>query len=147
MLAPTRAQRLARRVSAIGPAHGDGELAAIAWACEMTALESAADELTDRSLEWADFDRMLEDVPSALAHTAEFFGFETSKARDIAEGPLMRRYSKAVEYDYTPDRRRDLIAEAATELRGELEAGLAMLHRAAEKSPLLARAVTRASEA
>ena len=147
MLAPTRAQRLARRVSAIGPPHGDGELAAIAWACEMTALEAAEDELADRSVDWADFDRMLEDMPKALSGVAELFGFETSKVREIADGPLMRRYSKAVEYDYTPDLRRDLIEEAASELRDELEAGLAMLHRAAEKSPLLARAMTRASEA
>src|SRR4029079_7987919 len=47
MLAVTRARRLASRMSAIGPAHGDAELAGIAWACEMSALEAAADHMTD----------------------------------------------------------------------------------------------------
>ena len=147
MLAPTRAQRLARRVSAIGPAHGDGEMAAVAWACEMTALEAASDAMADRLVEWTDFDLMLEDMPRALAGVANSFGFDFVRAPEIANGPLMRRYSKAMEYDYTPDLRRDLIAEAATHLRADVEAGLAMLHRAAEKSPLLARAVARTSEA
>ncbi len=41
-LAASRAQRLARRVSALWAAHSDAELAAVAWACEMTALEAAA---------------------------------------------------------------------------------------------------------
>jgi hypothetical protein len=58
-LAPARAQRLSRRVSAIGAAHNDAELAAIAWACEMTALEAAADAMPDRHVDWADFDTML----------------------------------------------------------------------------------------
>src|SRR5438270_2314070 len=55
MLAASRAKRLARRVSVLGPAHNDAELAAIAWACEMTALEGAADAMADRRIAWADF--------------------------------------------------------------------------------------------
>ena len=148
MLAPSRAERLQRRVSALGPAHDDAQLAAVAWACEMTALEAAADAMADRHILWADFDRMLANMPAELERVAKFFGFALDKGqlRAIAEGPLMRRYSKALEYEYSPDLRRDLIREATAHHAQAIEGALAMLRSAAEKSPLLARALTRAED-
>jgi hypothetical protein len=148
MLATTRAQRLQRRVSAIGPAHNDAELAAVAWACEMTALEAAADAMTDRQIEWADFDTMLDRMESELARVASFFGFvaEEAQLQAIARGPLMTRYSKALEYDYSAELRRELIAEATAQHLPAIDGALAMLRSAAEKSPLLARALARAEE-
>ncbi|GAA3886633.1 hypothetical protein GCM10022276_02090 [Sphingomonas limnosediminicola] len=146
MLAPSRAERLSRRVSSLGAAHSDAELAAIAWACEMTALEAAADAMPDRRVEWADFDRMLDDMPAALARIAGFLGVEADEAQldAIATGPLMRRYSKAMEYDYSAGLRRDLIDGAASTQRQSIDGALAMLRSAAEKSPILARALSRA---
>jgi hypothetical protein len=146
MLAPSRAERLSRRVSSLGAAHSDAELAAIAWACEMTALEAAADAMPDRRVEWADFDRMLDDMPAALARIAGFLGLEADEAQldAIATGPLMRRYSKAMEYDYSAGLRRDLIDGAASTQRQSIDGALAMLRSAAEKSPILARALSRA---
>jgi hypothetical protein len=148
MLAPNRAQRLAARVAPLPPARNDADLAAIAWACEMTALESAAEAMPDRRIEWCDFDRALADVEGTLASVAEFFGFEAteSQVREIARGPLMKRYSKALEHEYTPDLRRDLIAGATASHSGEIAGALAMLETAAEKSPLLARALRRPEE-
>jgi hypothetical protein len=145
MLAATRAQRLSRRVSTLGAAHSDAELAAIAWACEMTSLESAADAMADRKIAWLDFDQMLADIPEALRLTADHFGFRTDEAqlRALASGPLMSRYSKALEYDYSPSLRRELLEESERLHGREIESALAMLRSAAEKSPLLARAVAR----
>ena len=145
MLAATRAQRLSRRVSTLGAAHGDAELAAIAWACEMTSLENAADAMPDRKIAWLDFDQMLADVPEALQLTADHFGFQADETqlRALASGPFMSRYSKALEYDYSPSLRRDLIEESERLHGREIETALAMLRSAAEKSPLLARAVAR----
>jgi hypothetical protein len=145
ILAPSREQRLAARVPAPSPARNDAELAAIAWTCEMTALESAADAMVDRPIEWADFDAMLADMEGALARVAAFFGFAADSAQlcAVARGPLMTRYSKALEYDYTPALRRDLIAQAANVHRANINGALAMLDGAAEKSPLLARALQR----
>ena len=145
ILAPSREQRLAARVPAPSPARNDAELAAIAWTCEMTALESAADAMVDRPIEWADFDAMLADMEGALARVAAFFGFAADSAQlcAVARGPLMTRYSKALEYDYTPVLRRDLIAQAANMHRANIDGALAMLDGAAEKSPLLARALQR----
>ena len=44
---------------------------------------------------------------------ADFFGFDAGRAlAAIAAGPLMSRYSKALEYEYSASLRRELIAEA-----------------------------------
>ena len=146
MLAATRAQRLSRRVSTLGAAHNDAELAAIAWACEMTSLENAADGMADRKIAWLDFDQMLADVAEALRLTADHFGFRVDEPqlRALAGGPLMSRYSKALEYDYSPSLRGELIEESERLQGAEIESALAMLRSAAEKSPLLARALARA---
>jgi hypothetical protein len=55
----------------------------------------------------------------------------------------MRRYSKALEYDYSPDLRRELLAQARREHGGRIDSALAMLEKAAARSPLLARALSR----
>jgi hypothetical protein len=148
-LAPSCVQRLSRRVPAIWAAHSNAELAAIAWACEMTALEAAADAMPNRHIDWADFDRMLEDMPAELGRVATFFGFDVNRPelQAIATGPLMTRYSKGLEYDYSADLRRELIAEAMAANLSAIDDALAMLGAAAEKSPILARALERAGEA
>jgi hypothetical protein len=147
-LAPSRAQRLATRVTAIGAPGNDAELAAIAWACEMTALETAADAMSGREIAWADFDEMLAEMPAELARVADFFGFRTDddRVRAVASGPLVSRYSKALEYDYSPNLRSDLIRGASANHRADIEGALAMLRAAAEKSQVLARALGRAGE-
>jgi hypothetical protein len=147
MLAQARAARMAGRGTGLdAQAQSDAHLAAAAWACEMTSLESSAEQMPDRQIAWLDFDRMLENVPEALGSAARHFGFraEPAQLQTIASGPLMRRYSKALEYDYSPALRRDLIAEAEQHHRRDIESALAMLRSAAEKSPLLARALSRA---
>jgi hypothetical protein len=85
-------------------------------------------------------------MPAALRKVADHFGFTPDgvKLAAIATGPLMKRYSKALEYDYSAGLRRELIAEAEHQHRPQIESALAMLRSAAEKSPLLARALSRA---
>ena len=144
-LAPSRAERMKGRVS-LEPQRNAAEAAAAAWACEMTALETVAERMGDRHIAWADFDAMLPDMPGELARVATLFGFATDRIEALAAGPLMHRYSKATEYEYSPSLRRDLIAEAETANRADLDGALAMLQSAAENSPLLARALDRAKE-
>lgn len=144
-----RMHRLRARVPALeGRQRSPAHLAAAAWACEMTSLEAAGERMMDRAVAWADFDRMLEDMPRALADAAAHFGFSADPAEidAIARGPLMSRYSKAVEHEYSPKLRRDLIAQEGALHGPEIEDALAMLDAAAEKSPLLTRALTRAKE-
>ncbi|MGH6706492.1 MAG: hypothetical protein ACREB1_06760 [Sphingomicrobium sp.] len=137
-----------RRLSARGielqgfeasPAH----LAAAAWACEMTSLEAASDALLAESVMWADFDRMLLDMGDALKRVASHFGFAACDAtlEAIAAGPLMRRYSKALEYDYSPSLRADLLEEAGRVHGADIADALAAL--AASGHPLIERALAR----
>ena len=147
-LAGTRSERLASRGLSFADSKNDPQIAAIAWACEMTSLEAAAEGMTGRQIAWADFDLLLSDISNELGRIAGFFGFTADEAKisSIASGPLMRRYSKALEYEYSPSLREQLIA-GAIHLHGrEIDAALAMLRAAAEKSPLLAQALTRAGE-
>lgn len=145
LLAGSRAQRLNAR-SVYLPAQNEADLAAAAWATEMTALETAAERMSDRQIAWADFDTMLGDMPAELARVADFFGFGADEVRTVASGPLLNRYSKALEYEYSPSLRRNLIGEAAEQHGRAIDGALAMLQTAAEKSPLLARALARARE-
>jgi len=147
LLAGRRAQRLNTRGIYI-PAQNDADHAASAWAAEMAALEAAAETMSDRVIAWLDFDGMLVNVEAELARVAGFFGFKAKpeQLRSIASGPLMGRYSKAPEYDYTPALRRDVIAGALEQHGPLVDRALAMLKSAAEKSPLLARALRRAEE-
>ena len=146
-LADHRSQRLAARGIQLPPDRNDAERAAAAWACEMTALEGAAIGMTDRRIEWADFDSMLENMEAELTRVAAFFGFEADprRLRDIAGGALMQRYSKALEYEYSPRLRAELIADASRRHEHEIAGALAMLAAAAEKSALLAQALRRAT--
>jgi hypothetical protein len=144
-----RAQRMTGRVNGLDrPTASDAHRAAAAWGCEMTSLEAAAEAMPDRSIAWIDFDALLGMVPEALSSIADHFGFAASAAdlTNIISGPLLRRYSKAMEYDYSPALRRDLVAEADAANRADIDSALAMLDRAAATSPLLKRALTRAGE-
>ena len=145
-LSEARLARMAGRVTGLSAPRNDAERAAAAWACEMTALEASAEAMADRAVAWLDFDRALPSLAPELDRLAQFFGFAASPAelQAIAGGPLTRRYSKALEYEYSADLRRDLIAEATGHHGRDIDAALAMLERAAEGSPLLARALQRA---
>ncbi|HEU5286504.1 MAG TPA: hypothetical protein VFU20_08375 [Sphingomicrobium sp.] len=143
-LAGDRARRMAARVRGLG-ANTAAQLAAAAWACEMTALEAAAEAMDDWQVLWADFDALLADMDAALVDLAGFFGFEAApgRLREIAGGPLMGRYSKALEHEYSPSLRRELI-EQELRLQGRaIDDAVAMLERAATESPLLASALAR----
>ena len=140
-----RAARMEGRLPRLD-APDDAHLAAIAWACEMTALEAAADAMPDRHLLWMDFDRFLADPASRLAGAAVHLAvpLDLGEARRIASGPLMGRYSKALEYDYSPALRQELQAEARHQHGTAIDSALEMLDEAARSSPILARALGRA---
>ena len=113
----------------------------------MTSLEAAAQALPDRRIHWLDFDAFLQSPAAQLTEAAQFLGFVTDGAAAIATGPLLGRYSKALEYEYSPALRNDLIANATARHGREIDDALAMLRSAAETSPLLARALARSGEA
>ena len=118
---------MAPRVPAMAP-RDDAERAGAAWACEMTALESAAGAMPDRRIAWLDFDQLPGSPGSAARDCRRAFRLRASDGIGaIADGPLMGRYSKALEYEYSPALRRDLIAQATRANGREIDAALAML--------------------
>jgi len=144
----TRAQRLAGRGIVLeGFDRNDAHRAAAAWACEMTSLEAASAAMPDRNIIWADFDIMLGDMPAWLARVASHFQVDASPEAVIAaaNGPLMRRYSKALEYDYSPSLRADLLGEARRDHLSQINDAIGALHDAARTAPLLDRALKRAA--
>jgi hypothetical protein len=129
----------------------DGSLAhraAAAWACEMTSLEAAGEAMADRRILWADFDIMLQDMAGWITRCARHFELELTQrqAEQLANGPLMRRYSKAPEYDYSPSLRAELLAEATGRHRQDIDAALMALRQAAKSAPLLERALRRSGQ-
>jgi len=147
-LASLRAARLASRgIRLDGFDRDDARRAAAAWACEMTSLEAAANSMPGQPILWADFDRMLEDMPVWLARTTAHFGLEvpSDELSGLATGPLMRRYSKALEYDYSPSLRAELLAEAGRDHLCQINEAVVALHEAAKTAPLLDRALRRAA--
>ena len=145
-LAHYRSERLARRGIALPPARNDADRAAAAWACEMSTLQAVSEEMADRHLAWADFDAMLGEMASELGRVAGFFDFRADEEQlsSISSGPLMRRYSKDPKHEYSPRLRAELIAQELRLQGRDIEAALAMLHTAAEKSELLSSALARA---
>ncbi|WP_037499115.1 hypothetical protein [Sphingomonas jaspsi] len=135
-LESTRRQRLAARGVDTGDLPTDAHRAAATWLTEMLSLQAAAAAVGDRAL-WFDFDSMLVDMTEALSRVAAHFGLpvDHKMIREIAEGPLMARYSKALEFDYSPGLRRDLLAEAGRQHRDDIERALGWLHDMVGRHP------------
>jgi hypothetical protein len=145
-LAPARALRMKDRVRGMPSGVGSvADFAAAAWACEMTALEASADLIGDQRLRWVNFDAVLRDVPNMLGQLADFLGFRATPERiaEIVRGPLLSRYSKAPEYEYSASLRRELIEQELHLQRAQIDAAVALLNRAAPENALLARALAR----
>jgi hypothetical protein len=126
---------------------GEGERVAMAWAAEMASLERAAEALPAGSAMWLDFDAFLAAPAAALGRLAGFFGVELDPAgaEHLAADPLMRRYSKAAEYEYSRELRDEVLAEARLEQAPAIAAASRWLEAAARGSDAVARAIERAA--
>jgi hypothetical protein len=139
ILAPSRLLRLHRRIGCEAwplASLSEGEVLALSWACEMSALAHAAD--FDRSRVFRlDFDRFLVSPAPLLFSVFRHFDLEatSSEVRAILEGPDMRRYSKAPEHAYDAALRRDVLNEARAAHGPEIRRGLVWLDRAAAQFP------------
>jgi hypothetical protein len=149
VLSPVRLSRLQGRCPGLeadlSTMH-DGFRAALGWACEMSSLAAAAARLPEGRLMWLDFDDFLADPLRGLRTIAAHFGHETDEAtiRAIVEGPLMGRYSKALDYDYSPDLRRRILADSRQRHGPAIRDGLNWLAGLAGRYPAVADAIRRA---
>jgi hypothetical protein len=137
LLAPSRLWRLHRRIGNEAWQLADlseGEVLALAWACEMSALAQAANSSSGRVLQ-VDFDRFLVDPAAVLLSVLRHFDIPAAATdvRAILEGPDMRRYSKAPEHVYDAALRRDVLNQARAVNSAEIRRGLAWLDRTAAR--------------
>jgi len=148
MMSPTRLERLRSRCPGLDLDLGqlsEARKAALGWACEMSALEQSAARLPAGSVMWADFDRFLTNPAGHFAAVAAFFGHpvHAGRAQAICTGSLMRRYSKALEYEYSPELRREILAEARWRHGRAIEDALVWLDGLASRYPAVAQAIRR----
>ena len=78
-----------------------GEIVAMSWACEMSALAAAAGAAADRVL-WLNFDRFLEHPARRLSSVFAHLKIEATPNQigALLAGPELHRYSKAPEHGY-----------------------------------------------
>jgi hypothetical protein len=149
ILANLRHKRLQSRLgAAVQTPASMGELVAMSWASEMTAL-AAAQASSAAQILWLDFDRFLAEPSGALKACFAHLGVapDDAQIRDILSGPDMRTYSKAQEYDYDAKLRTDVLAQARAMQGAEIARGMNWLGNMAAKHPALTAAtnIARAS--
>lgn len=130
--APARLSRLRRRLGEVPEPRSEGELAAMSWACEMTALAAAVATAPGRAA-WLDFDRFLADPRAGLAWALSHLhgAAEPAAVERLVQSGFLSRYSKAPTYAYGPQVREEVLRAAEAEAGEEILKGLAWLDRAA----------------
>lgn len=145
--------RLARLHKRLGRDHWklweltEAERIAMSWACEMTALESAATAVDEGRVMWLDFDAFLEAPASSLREIAGFFGYalDADRAAALTRGSIMQSYSKAPEHAYSPQLRAQVLAQARHHLGADIDQALGWLNGAGQRASMIGKALKRAS--
>jgi hypothetical protein len=151
MLAPSRLHRLHQRLGRPVwrlQSLSEGEMLALGWACEMSALVQATHAADSRA--WGlDFDRFLDRPAEALLTALSHFDLDPTpdEVTAILRSPTMRRYSKAPEYAYDAALRLEVLNEARAAHGAEIRRGLAWLDRAAAQFAPVRDAVAFAAAA
>jgi hypothetical protein len=145
-LAPSRLARLRTRLGAerVPEPRSEGEVIAMSWLCEMTALCQAASRFPAR-VRWLDFERFLADPAAGLAAAFTALGVspDTRLIASVLSGPLMRQYSKAPEHAYDPSLRRAVLESAEQEHGEEIRQGVRWLSGLAGRHELIDQALAR----
>jgi hypothetical protein len=133
-LAPFRLSRVNRRLHTSWKTEdlSDGEMAAMAWACEALCLTEATQAQPANVLVF-DFDKFLAGPHEMLRKAFAHLGVRPtqSEIRAILDGGDMQSYSKAPEYKYDNEMRLSVIEEARGRHGEEIQKGLAWLDRLA----------------
>ncbi|HEY2445772.1 MAG TPA: hypothetical protein VGI20_08565 [Rhizomicrobium sp.] len=144
MLARSRLTRLAARMGAAWTLAelGEGEVVALGWACEASALADAEQRATLR-VQALDFDDFLADPQIALARVFAHFSIDVDACEiaRVLSGPEMRTYSKAPQYAYDRELRRSVLDQGRRNHAREINRGLSWLDRAANELPQLRTAL------
>lgn len=140
--AKMRIRRLLAKTEAVGQlsALSPGELAAMSWLAETTAITAAK-----RPVFEIDFDDFLRRPAERLAVLCDHFGWPAAPGaiERALSGPLMRQYAKAPEHPYDASSRAAIIAEDSVRWRAEIDRGMGWLAQIANESPDAGAALAR----
>jgi hypothetical protein len=125
--AAVRIRQLQARVAApLAPLHAlsIGELAAMSWLAETWNQHDAVVRLGGRVLA-LDFDELLADVDAGVARVAAHFQLPTESRwlADIARSPVLTRYSKSPDFEYSPQVRSELLRRSRQNNAAQIGAG------------------------
>lgn len=140
---PVRIRGLQARVDQpLRPLHAlsIGELAAMSWLAEAWNERETASRSPERVLR-LDFERMLLDLRGSLERVLGHFGLPQDE-RFLAEAhsnPVLTRYSKAAEFEYSPQMRLQILNQSRRDNRDEIRRGLAWLETLARSQGVVAQ--------
>ena len=135
--APQRQRHLQSRLLEAGSLHpitSAGELAALSWLTESFCQHAALAAFPGRVLR-IDFEQLLQDVSDGIgavvAHLA--LAADAQALRALDRSPVLTRYSKAPEHEYSRDLRDAVLAESRRNNAIEIARGLAWLETLARR--------------
>jgi hypothetical protein len=121
-----------------------GELAAMSWLAETWNQHDAVARLGERIVA-LDFDALLADVTGAVRRVAAHFNLplDSHWLDDIARSPVLTRYSKSPDFEYSPQVRRELLRQSRQNNAAQIAAGLRWLENLAGSQPAVAEVLRR----
>jgi hypothetical protein len=141
-----QAQDRAKRLFAVAPSQARplhtlslGEIAAMTWTVETLVHRDVERRFGSRTMR-VDFDAFLEAPDVALREICGHLRLAApdSSFAHVATSPTLTRYSKAPELDYTPDLRREVLAESRVRNAEEIRNGMRWIETFARQHPDLA---------
>ena len=143
---PVRIRQLQRRIETPLPqlhALSLGELAAMSWLVETWNQHDAVARLGARIMP-LDFDELLADIAGGVGRVAAHFQLpcESGWLADIARSPVLTRYSKSPDFEYSPQVRRELLRQSRQNNAAQIGAGLRWLENLAGSQPAVAALVS-----
>jgi hypothetical protein len=139
---PVRIRQLQARIQTPLPqlhALSLGELAAMSWLAETWNQYDVVARLGARIMA-LDFDELLADIAGGVSRVAAHLQLpiESRWLADIARSPVLTRYSKSPDFEYSPQVRAELLRQSRQSDAAQISAGLRWIENLARSQPAVA---------
>jgi hypothetical protein len=136
---PVRIRQLQARISTpLPPLHALslGEMAAMSWLAESWNQHDAVTRLGARIMT-LDFDQLLADIATGVTRVAAHFELpaDSQWLSEIAGSPVLTRYSKSPDFEYSPQVRGELLRQSRQNNAAQISAGMRWLDNLAKAQP------------
>ncbi len=140
--APERLERLKRHLGERVCASSPGEIAAMSWLAERLTQDELIAAFGARIMP-LDFEELLARPASTIRRVTEHFALRPAPAffETIGTSPVFRRYSKAIEHEYSRELRAQILSLARAQHAMEIRKGMDWLKGLAMRHHNVARAI------